>query len=328
MIAYNVPAPDGGEELRLIAPDGTRQSRVDVASLTTLLDPVWSRDGSRLAVTAPASPSGPLAVWTIAPDGSAPVRITDSQWPFTVAAGTDLEPLFKALSPGLVNIVINLHGTRDATLPPLSGPATGLDVSTVVVQASDQQPFDWLIDRRSTTAFAGWGIDWAPGEAQLVTPEPASRTQGQVTTALWMLPVEPGAAGQSLERQLSSPNSIRSPVVLDLRPAFAPDGARIAFVRSLLDGQGHAESRLMVDDLAGTEHLIAAFPNEVVGGVSWSGDGRWLAFDRGPADAIDFIGSHSGTIDVGAFSIWIINVDGTGLRELVKDGNAPSWSWQ
>lgn len=94
---------------------------------------------------------------------------------------------------------------------------------------------------------------------------------------LWLLDLASGARRRVTEDRgavgLAERNSAR-------RPAFSPDGTRVAF-----EGAAAAESGIFVVELAtGQRRLLAP---ELAGNLAWSPDGRWLALS-GAGDASGF----------------------------------------
>jgi dipeptidyl aminopeptidase/acylaminoacyl peptidase len=90
---------------------------------------------------------------------------------------------------------------------------------------------------------------------------------------LWLVPLDGGESRQlTFGRQR------------DMRPRVSPDGARIAFTRSLpKDRHHHAEhvrrhTRLLVLDLRGGEPVEPSLGDLDVGEIAWSPDGTRLAF--------------------------------------------------
>src|SRR5882724_3501608 len=100
----------------------------------------------------------------------------------------------------------------------------------------------------------------------------------------------------------------------ETRPAFSPDGKKLAFVRDFQailmmnpDGSGQT---MVVDGAVAGLSSISAFPN-------WSPDGKKIVFRAIPKD------SRNGG------DIYVINADGTGLTQLTTDpadDSCPAWS--
>ncbi|MBA2489851.1 MAG: hypothetical protein H0V36_11145, partial [Chloroflexi bacterium] len=102
--------------------------------------------------------------------------------------------------------------------------------------------------------------------------------------------------------------------------AWLPDGS--GFVYSVVEGEILAEgsSNLFVYDLASGETTrITDLEAEYAGLLTVSGDGRRICFER--ADEIDPLDGQLVEPD-----LWIVGVDGAGLRLLVEGARAPAWS--
>jgi Tol biopolymer transport system component/DNA-binding winged helix-turn-helix (wHTH) protein len=84
-------------------------------------------------------------------------------------------------------------------------------------------------------------------------------------------------------KQVGIENALRltSDTADDLGPAWSPDGKRIAFLRS---GAGLTTAVYLISPLGGDERKLVDVPR-AVGPLSWSHDGKWLAFARWQGEA-------------------------------------------
>ena len=99
--------------------------------------------------------------------------------------------------------------------------------------------------------------------------------------------------------------------------AFSPNSTRLAFERDVTPTRGDEPKDLAILDLASGQ--VVAFEStrsrEGLGGVQWSPDGAWIAYDRQDLFTLA--------------KIFIIRPDGTGRRALTSDelpGIDPNWS--
>lgn len=105
------------------------------------------------------------------------------------------------------------------------------------------------------------------------------------------------------------------------RPAISPDGSTIVYA-DIVDGDLGADLGLHLANADGTNPRALIKGGEGAGGwfdtsPAFSPDGRWVVFER----AVDF--------DAGIGGLFLVRVDGTGLRRLTDDtlgAGYPRWS--
>ncbi len=309
LVAYNKPDALSSQldDVWLITSDGSGDRRIPV-NLVTAQWPVWSRDGQLMAATGEVPTAGNNAssnFFVFNAAGGNLRQVTTYSGQNTGGYG----PLFKSFSPdgqSLAYVFIELNvGTASVWVTRLDG--TGLT----------------FVGGTSNTEFEGWGIDWSPKTALLITPEATidfSSGYPLAVTAIFSMP--PAVNGMNSKRQITSPHAVLGESVLDQFPVFSPDGQQIAFTRRDVNNVTSAfQTSIGIVNLNGTnERLIATFPGEYILGLSWSGSGTNLVFDRG--------GQSGGVPTPGSKGLWTINVNGTGLQQ-IKTGPAtsPSWNW-
>jgi Tol biopolymer transport system component/DNA-binding winged helix-turn-helix (wHTH) protein len=108
-----------------------------------------------------------------------------------------------------------------------------------------------------------------------------------------------------------------------LVPAWSPDGRFIAFMRQ---AEPEATGIYLISPLGGTERKLTSF-NPYFGGwdpiaLSWSADGKWLAFAKSNASASTAQGSPE------HFRIHLVNVETTEERILPSPANDCVHTWQ
>jgi Tol biopolymer transport system component len=95
-------------------------------------------------------------------------------------------------------------------------------------------------------------------------------------------------------------------------PAWSPDGAKIAFLVNPSTGNGFASQVWVMSSDGSDQSLIADFCCSDSWGPVWSPDGRKIAFVTPPAEDE-------------AWSLYVMDVDGTDLTRLGEAYGRPAW---
>jgi Tol biopolymer transport system component len=190
------------------------------------------------------------------------------------------------------------------------------DSGAVVYSSSRQGTLPYL------PRFTLWESSLSGGPPAALTPDEASYVHPHVHPSgtlaasrllmqsdLWAFPVDGAAAhnvrsGRRITRQTGQ---VRTPTV-------NPRGSEVAF---LSDSGGHSNLWVMDPDSAdgGMRQITHEQDPEVAVGVPiWSPDGRSIAFV-----------SSRGNVGL-VFGLWLVNPDGSGLRNLVPRGWGAAWS--
>jgi TolB protein len=121
--------------------------------------------------------------------------------------------------------------------------------------------------------------------------------------------------GTDLTRLTNTPGAV------DDRPAWSPDGTRIAFDRQVQTPSGQPEAAIVVMDAdGGNATTITPLDDfKADGAPTWSPDGQSIAFERR-------------TAFVSCYEVDVVKPDGTGLTQIVPNASGPcakhdlSWS--
>jgi len=277
LIAYNCKEPKnlwfGICTKRL---DGTEERRLTRKLATS--DPAWSPDGRRIAFTrhedvGEYTTFSEADVFVMDLDGEHQRQLTAE-----VAAQSAWHP---AWSPDGERIAF-LRNTAVA--------------SSVTTRFGDLfvAPVDGGTARRLTSDGLAIAPDWSP-DGRLIALAIAERSDGVPTTVDTDIYVVDSTSGE-LHRLTRTPNTFES------APAWSPDGSRIAFARwtpqTQFDGKGAIS---VMDRDGGGERLLLSHRHFSSGpySLSWSPDGRTIAFETSPTrecTAISLLDVDSGSV--------------------------------
>ena len=348
-IAYLSLEGDGSGRLRRMNPDGSGDAIIPVP-FANFGFPIWSRNGTRLALTAsdPARPDqrGQNVFARNMANGSLQQLTFFND--LVTGDGTRIYsfPYYKAFSPDGSLLAVNslVQYARDF------GTSTTLPVLHVYSASVLGEPIQVHTDTgQNNKHHGGEGVDWSPVHNVLAAPLQASAPyqsgggSGETTAIVLLEPVT-GAVLQGRYRQLTHPFADgRSDLGLnsylwgehDYYPKFSPNGREVAFVRSFQNlylfrspttPDFNIQSLWIVDVETGDEFFVIEFdPGFYVHTVDWSPDGTQLIFDISEQDSGPFGPLQRGRAETA--QIYVINVDGTGLQQVRGSRNgSPSWS--
>ena len=254
--------------------------------------PFWSPDGARIAFV--SSDGVHAGIRVMERDGQNPVPVTDDRsW--------NLFTEFDPWSPDGKKLLF------------LSDDGGGLDLWTMNPDGTGRVRLTEGGRITPSPGLSGYGADWSADGKRIVYTsclfENAAIQEGspavngsaiRTEANIWIMDADGGN-----KKQLTTDGDARL-------PQWQPQGDRIAY---LSDGSGNREIWTMQSD--GTGKTQVTFSEGSVSGYSWSPDGARIAY---------VVASPPGTLP--EFSLWVINSDGLGSKQLTT-GNwdtSPVWS--
>jgi WD40 repeat protein len=111
--------------------------------------------------------------------------------------------------------------------------------------------------------------------------------------------------------------------------AWRPDGKALFLseTQKAVTGPQPREAAVLYEaDAVGTRREFLNLPNEVIGRIAVSPDGKTLAFERAKRVINTVDNVYFGDRAQCPCSIWLVDTDGSNLREFAADGRAPAWT--
>src|SRR5271166_123989 len=327
--------------------------------------PRWSPDSSSILYFSPATP-GTLqgSIWEIPALGGAPRRVVNSVGGADVSRTDGRLALFRLAKEGLQLVTAPPDGSRFDVVADFV-PATyylfprwSPDGRWIAFQRGDSIRFDifvapatgggprqlthdndmingfaWLPDSTGIlySSSRGGTMPYLPtlnlwkvnlrdgsvrqvtsGEASYISPDISSSgavlvSRMKLQTDIWKFPVD-GRPADNVNRAVRVTRQTGEV----LTPTASPDDKEVAF---LSDSGGHA-NLWVVNTESGARRQITdeRDPQVAIGLPVWSPDGNTIAF-------VSSRGNQGLT-----FGVWLVDSDGSNLRNLVNPGLGPAWS--
>ena len=344
-ITYTRLLANGNQELRQMRSNGAADNRLPLP-FNRVGYPEWSRDGTRMALTAFRPNRVSNRTWNVyerRPNRAGVTQLTnfrDILDPNSSSASFTF-PWYKAYSPN--NRLMAIFSQTQ------TGGGGGLvDVPVLEIHSlvGAANPVLVHVDKtRNGKHHGGEGVDWSPARDLIAAPlQSSSRFLSSAsfgeTTSIFLIPPRLAAVQNGQARQFTFPRAdanIQTGVTWsehDYQPKFSPNGNGLVYIRSF---QSHSlltslnpdpciQSLRILNMTTGADREVRRFPSgRYITTVDWSPDGRQLVFDL----ALQATNSVVGPLQQGnprTNQIYVINANGAGLRQLRGNGNGtPSW---